>query len=131
MEKTNRCLILSACPVSEELRRCWQPGDYVIACDAGWHNARRLGLVPDLVLGDFDSSCRPEGLGEGELLVLPREKDDTDTHYAARLAAEKGFAQATLLGALGGLRMEHTLANLAAGLWLEKQGERASASPCV
>ena len=125
MEKTNRCLILSACPVSEELRRCWQPGDYVIACDAGWHNARRLGLVPDLVLGDFDSSRRPEGLGEGELLVLPREKDDTDTHYAARLAAEKGFAQATLLGALGGLRMEHTLANLATGLWLEKQGVRA------
>ena len=101
MERTNHCLILSACPVSEELRRCWQPGDYVIACDAGWHNARRLGLVPDLVLGDFDSSRRPEGLGEGELLVLPREKDDTDTH------------------------MEHTLANLATGLWLEKQGVRA------
>ena len=31
----------------------------------------------------------------------------------------------TLLGALGGLRMEHTLANLATGLWLEKQGVRA------
>ena len=118
MEK--KCIIVSAGPVEE---RQPIPADftdsYVIACDAGWKNCQKLGLTPDLVLGDFDSSEKPALLG---VVVLPREKDDTDTHYAARRAVEMGFSQVLMLGALGGARMEHTLANLGTGLWLEQQG---------
>ena len=50
-------------------------------------------------------------------------KNDTDTHYAAKLAVEKGFSSVLMLGALGGARLEHTIANLATGLWLCKQGK--------
>ena len=94
-------------------------GADVIACDAGWHNCEVLGLTPKLVLGDFDSSERP---ADGDVQVLPTEKDDTDTHYAARLAREQGYTHLLLLGALGGKRLEHTLANLSTGLWLAQQG---------
>ncbi len=114
-----RCVILSAGPVEPAAKNKMRPGDYLIACDAGYLAARELGLEPDLILGDFDSAPRPLG---GAVMALPAEKDDTDTHYAARTGWEKGFRQFLLLGALGGRRPEHGLANLATGLWLAKQG---------
>lgn len=119
MEQT-RCVIVSAAPMDECMREWIKPQDFVIACDAGYQSARNiLKVEPDLILGDFDSAPPP---AQGDALVLPREKDDTDTHYAARLAAEKGFSKVLMLGALGGSRMEHTLANLSTGFWLAKQG---------
>ena len=63
---------------------------------------------------------------EDDIIVLPHVKDDTDTEYAAKLASEKGFDEALLLGALGGRRLEHTLANLCTGLGLEQRGVRAT-----
>lgn len=116
-----RCVILSAGPVEPAAKNEIRPGDYLIACDAGYLHAQRLGLSPALVLGDFDSAPRPFS---GEVVQLPPEKDDTDTHCAARLGWERGFRDFLLLGALGGPRPEHGLANLATGLWLAKQGGR-------
>ena len=113
-------VIVSACPVGEGMRRYITPGSFVAACDAGWRNLEKLGVRPDLVVGDFDSAPPPPP--GGDTVVLPHVKDDTDTHYAARLAVEQGARRATLLGALGGARLEHTLANLCTGLWLQKQG---------
>lgn len=114
-----RFVILSACPVSPALARYLRPDDLLIACDAGWQNAAALGRTPDLVVGDFDSAPPPSC---GEVLRLPTAKDDTDTHYAARIAAGRGAEEVLMLGALGGARLEHTLANLATALWLQKQG---------
>lgn len=114
------CIMVSAGPVAEN--QCIPEAfaeSFVIACDAGWKNCNKLGLTPDLVLGDFDSSEAPKQDG---VVVLPKEKDDTDTHYAARQAVEKSFDQVLMLGALGGARMEHTLANIGTALWLEQQG---------
>lgn len=117
-------VILSACPVSPEMRRYLCPGDCIVACDAGYHNAQRLGVTPDLIVGDFDSAPRPPE--NGRTIVLPHVKNDTDTHYAARWLLEQGAASVTLLGALGGARMEHTLANIATGLFLAKNGVHAT-----
>ena len=114
-----RCVIVSAGSLEAGLRRLLQPGDVVIACDAGYCGCEKLGVRPDIILGDFDSAPRPD---QPDVVVLPHVKDDTDTHYAARLAAEKGFSSVLLLGALGGRRIEHTLANLSTGLWLARQG---------
>ena len=104
-----RCLILSACPVSGALRRYCRPSDWVIACDAGYRNLAPLGLSADLLVGDFDSAPQPQ---EGQAIVLPHVKDDTDTQYAARWALEQGCREAVILGALGGQRLDHTMANL-------------------
>lgn len=117
-----RAVILSACGVSPQMRRYIQKGDYIVACDAGYRNAAVLGVKPDLIVGDFDSAPRPDT--QGDMIVLPHVKDDTDTQYAARWLLEHGAKQVTLLGALGGARMEHTLANIATGLYLARAGVR-------
>lgn len=118
-----RYVIVSAGPVSPAMREWVKPEDTVIACDAGWKNCETLGLVPDLVVGDFDSAPQPKAAKD--MVVLPHVKDDTDTHYAVKKAAALGAGEVLLLGALGGARMEHTLGNLASGLWLEQHGVRA------
>ena len=76
-------------------------------------------------MGDFDTAPCPAQEG-GDTIILPHVKDDTDTEYAAKLASEKGFDEALLLGVLGGRRLEHTLANLCTGLGLEQRGVRAT-----
>ena len=104
----SRCaVILSAVPVSTALCRYVQPGDFVVACDAGYRNAERLDLRPDLIVGDFDSAPQPKT--EHETIVLPHVKDDTDTQYAAHWLLEHGYDEITLLGALGGARLEHAV----------------------
>lgn len=117
---SKRAVILSAVPVATALGHYVQPGDFIVACDAGYRNAARLGLQPDLIVGDFDSAPQPKTAQE--TIVLPHVKDDTDTQYAARWLLEQGYDEITLLGALGGARLEHTLANLATGLYLAKNG---------
>ena len=119
-EPMEHAVILSACRVSPQMRRYIQKEDYIVACDAGYRNAAVLGVTPDLIVGDFDSAPRPDTTGN--MVVLPHVKDDTDTQYAARWLLEHGAERATLLGALGGARMEHTLANIATGLYLARNG---------
>ena len=77
---SKRAVILSAVPVAAALGHYVQPGDFIVACDAGYRNAARLGLQPDLIVGDFDSAPQPETAQE--TIVLPHVKDDTDTQYA-------------------------------------------------
>ena len=120
-----RCVILSACPVSPELKRLLRPDDFIIACDAGYRNCAPLGCKPNIILGDFDTAPCPVQQND-DIIVLPHVKDDTDTEYAAKLASEKGFTEVLLLGALGGRRIEHTLSNLATGLGLEERGVRVT-----
>ena len=107
----SRCVIISACPVSASLASALRPGDTIIACDAGYRNCAPLHCRPDIIVGDFDTAPCPAQEG-GDTIILPHVKDDTDTEYAAKLASEKGFDEALLLGVLGGRRLEHTLANL-------------------
>ncbi|WP_294498734.1 thiamine diphosphokinase [uncultured Gemmiger sp.] len=115
-------VILSACPVTSQLRHYLTDCDCIIACDAGYRNAEHLGITPDLIVGDFDSAPKPTE--NDHTIVLPHVKDDTDTHFAARWLVERGAKRVTMLGALGGKRLEHTLANLATGLFLAKSGVR-------
>jgi len=119
-----RAVLISAVPVESGPAALLRPDDRVIACDAGWRSCARLGITPELIVGDFDSAERPQT--NVPVIVLPHEKDDTDTHFAARKAVEMGAGEVLMLGALGGARIEHTLANLATALWLERQGVSAT-----
>ena len=115
-----RAVILSAVPVGPEMAGYLRPGDYIVACDAGYRNAARLGVRPDLIVGDFDSA--PQPVTDRETIVLPHVKDDTDTQYAARWLLEQDCREVVMLGALGGARIEHTFANISTGLYLARQG---------
>ena len=117
---TKRAVILSAIPVTASLAAYIQPGDCIVACDAGYRNAAILGVEPDLIVGDFDSAPKPETFHD--TIILPHVKDDTDTHYAAKWLCERGYNQIAMLGALGGKRMEHTFANISTAFYLASNG---------
>ena len=87
----------------------------VIAADGGLRNCRKLGLVPESIIGDLDSLDPAEVLqlerAGVQLLRRPRQKDETDLELALFRTLELGIAQVVVLGALGG-RLDMTLANL-------------------
>lgn len=91
------------------------PGARVICADGGARHAEALGLQPDLLLGDFDSLSEEEVArwqAQGvEILRMPREKDQTDTHLAMDVALERGAREILLVGATGE-RLDHTWANV-------------------
>ena len=81
---------------------------FIICADGGIKHIRKLGLAPDVIIGDFDSSEEPEDFRNK--IVYPREKDDTDLGLAINYAAEHGLKNCIAIGCLGG-RIDHTYAN--------------------
>ena len=95
-------------------------GDFIIACDAGLASLEHIGAVPNIIVGDFDSY---NGVPSGEnVVILPREKDDTDSAYALKLGLARGFTKFILHGALGGARISHSVANMLLLVFLKKNG---------
>ncbi len=86
--------------------------DLVIAADAGLLHAKQFGITPDILIGDFDSLGEPNVGKKTELIQVPIEKDDTDTHLAVREALERGADEIVIVGGLDG-RLDHTLSTLA------------------
>lgn len=74
----------------DAMRRRLRPDDYVICCDSGLRHREGLRVTPSLIVGDFDSHERPDT--DVETIVLPREKDDTDTVFAVKEALRDGGA---------------------------------------
>lgn len=95
----------------------------VICADSGYRHAQRLGIVPDIIMGDFDSydGELPEGV---EVIRTVPEKDDTDTLMAVKKAIELGYKTIFLFGALGGKRFEHTVANIQTMIYAHEHGCR-------
>ncbi len=120
--KNGKCIIVSAgdfTPV--EIKK--NEDDFIIACDGGFAYLYQMGIMPDLIVGDFDSlpSMGVEvvqtlqeimDLDPYRVIKLPKEKDDTDTLYAVRKALSLGYKKLYLYGALGGNRVDHTFANI-------------------
>ncbi len=89
--------------------------DMVIAADGGASTALHYGRVPSLIVGDFDSLRLPVAELErqgSQIVRVAVEKDETDTELAVQLALEHGATRITLLGAIGGARFDHTIANI-------------------
>jgi thiamine pyrophosphokinase len=106
-------------PTRDQLDRGW-PGWFdeiglVIAADGGARHARTFGVDIDLWVGDGDS------LGDAGIAELvargvaierwPTDKDRTDTELAvlAAIARDHGVV---IVGAMGGERIDHALANV-------------------
>ena len=95
--------------------------DFVIAADGGQEALAKLGIVPNLVVGDFDSSNVPSTI---PIVKHPVEKDDTDTALAIREGARRGFRTFALYGCTGG-RPDHSFAVVQTVLGAAKEGYRA------
>lgn len=103
-----RCIIVGAGEFCEEFLPI-RDGDFVIAADAGLAGLKRLGIVPDLAIGDFDSlSYAPQEVAS---VVLPVEKDETDMGAALLEGISRGCRYFCLYGCCGG-RMDHTISNV-------------------
>ncbi len=94
------------------------PEDFVIAADGGLKHTQALGIVPNEILGDFDSlGFAPTGAN-----VFPVEKDDTDSMLAVRRGLELGYRSFCLYGSLDGPRLDHTIANFQTLQFLADRG---------
>ena len=127
-----KCVIISAGSfpnIEIDLRE----GDFCIACDAGFKYAQQLGILPDLIVGDFDSASEAgieaiRGIEEialsdpDRIVRLDVKKDDTDTLRAVRIGLSKGYKKFYLYGALGGSRLDHSLANIQTLLFIKRNG---------
>jgi thiamine pyrophosphokinase len=87
---------------------------FVVAADAGAETALRLGFVPDVVVGDFDS-IDPAVLGQLQDITVesyPRDKNATDGQLAIERALSAEADELVLVGFLGGPRLDQELANV-------------------
>jgi thiamine pyrophosphokinase len=89
----------------------------VIAADGGARKAAAIGLPPRIVIGDGDSLSEEDIVGLREqgvqVMLFPAEKDESDTELALREAVAAGARRIVVVGAFGGQRLDHSLANLA------------------
>ena len=117
----NRCIIITAYQSTGRLTDSTvvRPDDFVICADAGFIYARKEGLLPNLVIGDFDSGdfavieqeLMDPSLAGCRSIRVAAEKDDTDTMICLKYGIEAGYEEFFILGGLGG-RLDHTMANL-------------------
>lgn len=122
-----RCVIIGGAGIKEygRIREQLREDDFFVFCDSGLKHMEGLGVKPDLVVGDFDSHEKPET--DAEMIELPREKDDTDTFFAAKEMVRRGFEEFLLVGVIGA-RLDHTLGNLSILFMLDTAGKRAKAT---
>ena len=95
----------------------WAAGvDRVVAADGGARHAPELGLTIDRWVGDGDSLAADEierlRAAGTRIDLVPADKDESDTELAIDAAIADGAQELIVLGAFGGPRLDHAIANL-------------------
>ena len=92
-----------------------EPGSIIFAADGGARHCLKLGIVPDAVIGDFDSLSETEitnlETSGSVLLRYPEDKNETDLELALNYAMDVGATVVTCYGLLGG-RWDMSFANI-------------------
>jgi thiamine pyrophosphokinase len=120
--KGRHALVLAdgAAPTRALLDAAWPGWDaglsLVVAADGGARHAAPLGLRVDRWVGDGDSIA-PDALAALEaagvgIERVAAEKDESDAELAVLAALEAGPGLITIIGGLGGVRLDHALANV-------------------
>ena len=118
-----RCVIVGGADINnyEYIRSRFHADDFLIYCDSGLKHLDALRKKPDLIVGDFDSHENPHL--NAETIVLPCEKDDTDTFFAVKEALRRGFDTFLLIGVIGA-RFDHSLGNISILLYLDAEKKK-------
>lgn len=112
----------------KDLRSRLRKADLLICADGGLRAARRLGIPPQIVIGDLDSV--PAALVRwatsrgAKLLRFPPDKDKIDTELALDMAIDVGVTDVEFVGVVGG-RLDQTLASVLLLIKAEAAGVRA------
>ena len=120
-----RCVIVGGADINnyEYIKSCLRNDDFIVFCDSGLKHLESLQVKPGLIVGDFDSHDNPQL--DVETIVLPCEKDDTDTVFAVKGALKRGFDDFLLIGVVGA-RLDHTLGNVSILLYLDALGKKGT-----
>lgn len=118
-----RCVIIGGADIRnyEYIREKLNTDDYFVFCDSGLKHLESMQVEPNLIVGDFDSHENPHL--NVETIVLPCEKDDTDTVFAVKEAIKRGYDEFLLIGVVGA-RLDHTLGNVSILLKLDSLGKK-------
>ena len=103
-----RCVIVGAGEIYGRVDI--KDGDFVIAADGGYEHLARESVVPDVLVGDFDSIDSLPFIEDARIVRYPVEKDETDMYLAYRIGAQNGCDEFYIYGGTGG-REDHTFAN--------------------
>ena len=116
-----RCVIVGGGDISnyDRIIAHIKSDDFVIFCDSGLKHMEKIAVKPSLIVGDFDSHENPKL--DIETIVLPCEKDDTDTVFALKEAVRRGCTDFLLIGVIGA-RLDHTLGNVYILEYLDELG---------
>lgn len=120
-----KCTVIAGAPKQDIdfLKENADRESFVIAADSGYLNCISAGIVPDLIIGDFDSSRRPDM--DTEILTFPTVKNDTDTLCCIKEAVKRGADEMEIFCALGG-RADHTYSNIVGLVYCLEHGIQAS-----
>ena len=92
-----------------------QTTDYIICADGGAKLAMKLGIKPNVIIGDFDSLPKADQKEfekeKIQFITYQKEKDETDSELALTYAIEKGYKTILLFGVFGS-RIDHMLTNI-------------------
>ena len=101
-------------PDLEKAHALLHDDDFIIAADGGTRHALALGLTPNVIVGDLDSlpSNFEPSTFNGEIVLYPKDKNETDLELAIQHALTLNPEQVIILAALGG-RLDLTLGNIA------------------
>ena len=102
-------------PDLEAARLLVHADDLLIAADGGTRHILELGLVPDFIVGDLDSSpldIHAPIFKDSQIILFPRDKNETDLELAIDHALTLDSGQIVIVAALG-LRLDQTLGNIA------------------
>ncbi len=121
------CYIIGAGDVTDPRIKANEQ-DYIICADGGYKYKGLLGRECDIVVGDFDSyGSVPETENK---IVAPTEKDETDMMLAVDYGYSKGYRDFVLIGALGGERNDHSVANIQLLHYIASKGARGTIYHC-
>ena len=91
--------------------------DTIICADGGLHHAHKLKLIPDYIIGDFDSVDKIllEEYRDKSKIIQVKRQDDTDIEKCLKYALKQKFNEAVLLSVTGD-RLDHSFCNLGIAL---------------
>lgn len=102
-------------PKEQNLKKYIDNETFIISADSGANILHKYNMMPDIILGDFDS------IDEGvinyfkekncKIISYPEEKNFTDTEAAVEEAIKLNPTSILLFGCTGS-RLDHTFANL-------------------
>lgn len=113
------CLIVTGGTIQSEFAIKYIEGkswDYVVCADAGMKFCHSSGIMPNLILGDFDSVDEEsyeyfQKVCPERMERFPTHKDETDTELALLRAIDAGADAITMIGATG-TRLDHVMGNI-------------------